>query len=122
MSSTKHKPNGTETADETACAGRDRDKRAAITRLARVVACALCVLAAGGLLASASTGAPSLPTAASSVAAAPALAKPMRVHRAAKATIGLFTVTPSRLPAAGGKVRLVERVRRDPHRQRHQHA
>jgi Peptidase A4 family/Immunoglobulin I-set domain len=108
MSSIKHKPHGRDTADETACAGRDGDRRTTITRLARVVACAVCAVAAGGLLASASSGAPSLPAAAGSVAAAPALAvKPARVHQAAKATIGLFTAVPARLPASGGKVRLV---------------
>jgi hypothetical protein len=101
MTSTKHKPHGKETADETACAGR---RRAAITALARGVACSLCVLAGGGLLTSASTATPNLRPAAATVAG-PALAvKPVRAHRAA---IGLFTATPARLPASGGKVRLV---------------
>jgi hypothetical protein len=110
MSSMKHKPHGRETADETACTGRVSDGRAAIIRLARVAACCLCVLAAGGLLASASTGTASLRVAAATVAG-PALAvKPVRTHKAAKATIGLFTATPARLPASGGKVRLVAAV------------
>ena len=111
MSLTKdpHRASQNDTARPTA-RGSERTHRGPLARaLAAVSAGALAI---GALAAVNAASAPRAPSPAPSAAAPSLLRAPMdlvrpRAHRITKATIGLFTVTPAQLPAAGGSVRLV---------------